>query len=451
MHGLPIAMRVRAGVLLPAGLGLVTLVAAGPVAAQAERSGPLGRPVAEAPTTAAQAVDSLIAAGVAPGADERASVPGWALGPVLGLERTLAADVAADAVGSIAAAVVVGDRVVWAAAFGRADREAGTLAAPGTIYRTGSITKPITALVLLSLVERGTIALDDPVEPYLPELERLANRAPDHGSIRFRDLAAHTAGLAREPAASHAGRGPVREWRRKVVDALPATVTIDRPGAAYHYSNLGYALLGLALERAAGQPFESLVQELVFDPLGMTSSYFVVPPRERHRLAAGYVNPTPDSIDPRVPRAEHRGRGYRVPSGGVYSTVGDLARLAMGMTGALGDSPLSAYARAEALADRAAKADGTVSAAGPETGTGVGPGSGYGLGFQILRLGDTRIAGHSGAVAGYTAYLAFDPATRVAVVLLRNYNHGATNLGATAARVILDLAHRSPADRTAKP
>jgi CubicO group peptidase (beta-lactamase class C family) len=445
MHGLSDRMRVSAVGLLATALASVALIATGPAAAQTERDVPLGRPVGAAPPTApAHPVDSLAVAGIAPGAEAVAApLPAWAVEPILGLERRLAADVSADGVGSIAAAVVLGDRVVWTAAFGRADRDAGTLAGPGTIYRTASITKPITALVLLALVERGVIALDDAVEAYLPELEHLANRPSDHEPVRFRDLAAHTAGLAREPAASQAARGPVQKWRRKAVDALPATEVIDRPGRAHHYSNIGYALLGLALERAAGQPFEDLVQELVFDPLAMTSSYFVVPPLERHRLAAGYVNLAPDSIDPRVPQAEHRGRGYRVPSGGVYSTVGDLARLAMAMTGALGDIPVPAAARTAALTDQSPGSDSTAPGTPRRTGTGHAPGAGYGLGFQLQNIGGTLIAGHSGAAAGYTAYLAFDPATGVAIVLMRNYNRGATNLGATATRAVLELAERA--------
>jgi CubicO group peptidase (beta-lactamase class C family) len=368
---------------------------------------------------------------------------------VAALERQLIADVAADGVGSVAAAVVVGDSVVWQAAFGLADRAAGILAAPTTLYRAGSISKPVTALVLLALVERGVVTLDDPVARHLPELLRLADLSPHSRPITFRDLAAHTAGLAREPSIDRAGRGPVRDWRRKLMAALPATSATTPPGAGYDYSNVGYALLGLALERAAGRPYEELVKTLVLDPLGMTSSYLEVPRAERHRLAAGYVNLARDVVDPRVPRAEHRGRGYRVPNDGLYSTVGDLARLAMAMTGALGDTPITAPSRHAALSDQTAPTEPTARThqaalpgrpASGQPASAPLPGTGYGLGFQLHRIGDTLIAGHSGTVAGYAAYLAFDPATRIGIVLLRNYNHGATNLGATAVRTLLEMA-----------
>jgi CubicO group peptidase (beta-lactamase class C family) len=437
--------RANPGWRMAAALALAAMIAATPAAAQTGPAVPLGRPVEDPGPTPVQPPDSLLSEGVAPGAMHPGPLaPAWATETVRALERRLATDVAADGVGSIAAAVLVGDAVVWSAAFGHADRDAGTLAGPATVYRAGSLSKPVTALVLLALVQRGVIALDDAVDPYLPELERLANRAPDHPRIRFSDLASHTAGLAREPGTSHAARGPARHWRRKLLDAVPVTDAIHHPGEKYHYSNVGYALLGLALERAAGRPFEVLAQELVFDPLGMTSSYFVVPPAHRHRLAAGYVNLAPDAIDPRVPRAEHRGQGYRLPSAGLYSTVGDLARIAMAMTGALGDSPFQPTSRAAALGQSGQPPDLMTPARGLD-GPGTDPNTDYGLGFQIHRIGDTVIGGHSGAAAGYTSYLAFEPRSGVAVVLLRNYNNGATNLGSTAVRAVLDLAQHPDA------
>lgn len=340
------------------------------------------------------------------------------------LAETLAADVAADSVGSMAAAVFIGDRVVWSGAFGWADRRRRTRATPSTVYRTGSISKTVTALVLMRLVEDGVVDLDQPVADHLPEIRRLAGLPADHRPITYRHLASHTAGLAREPGLGFAARGPFLGWKQKLVDVIPATQALAEPGEEYRYSNIGYGLLGLALERAAGRPFEVLVDSLVFRPLAMQSSWLVVPRRQRARVATGYVNLPGDTADPRVPRAEHRGRGYKVPNGGVYSTVGDLARLGMALTGARDAGTLAPGARREMLTDQT---------------PGHGP-RGYGLGLQLSDLGATLVAGHSGSVAGYSAYLAFDPETRVGVILLRNYNIGMTNLGATATELVLDLA-----------
>jgi CubicO group peptidase (beta-lactamase class C family) len=393
--------------------------------------GPAGRLAAQTPLGVAERLGIDPDVGVAPGAPPRTPLPRWAGPAILAFESRLAADVAADQVGAMAAAVFVGGNVVWQAAFGVADRETSVLAEPESVFRAGSISKPVTALALLALAERGMVSLDDAVELHLPEVLHLAGLPAGGPPITFRHLATHTAGLAREPGVSHAGRGAYADWRDRLITAIPFAEVVRPPGEAYHYSNVGYALLGLALERAAGKPYEALVRELVLDPLGMSSSWFQVPAAERWRLAEGYVNPSREVIDPRVPRAEHLGRGYRPPSGGLYSTAGDLARLGMAMAGAAGDLPIGHGLRAAALSD------------GGDPG-GIALRSGYGLGFQLHRLGPTLVAGHSGRVPGYAAYLAFDPVSQVGVVLLRSYNHGRTNLGAVASGLVLELAAARP-------
>jgi CubicO group peptidase (beta-lactamase class C family) len=407
--------------LVLGGAALVSVWAVSPALAQVGE--PVGRPAAEAPE-----VDLDAAARAGPAS------PARLLPAVAALERQLMEDLDSDGVGSVVAAVVLGDRVVWTAALGEADRETARPASPSTLYRAGSITKTVTALALLALVERGVLALDDPVDPHLPELVHLANRPPDAPPITFRHLASHTAGVAREPATSFAGRGPVAAWRDRLRAALPATEVVGRPGQAYLYSNVGYALLGLAMERAAGQPFETLVHELVLDPLGMHDTGFSLPAGGGDRVATGYVTVAPDSVDPRVPRAEHRGRGYRVAADGLYTTAGDLTRLAMALTGALGDVPVTAASRRLALTDHSPRGS-AASTDGPEPGLPAG----YGLGLQLHRIGPTLVAGHSGTVAGYASFLALDPAAGAAIILLRNTNQGATNLGATAVRVLLAL------------
>lgn len=347
--------------------------------------------------------------------------------PLAGLERELAADVARDSVGSIAAAVFEDGEVLWRSAFGWRERGSRALATPGTIYRAGSITKTVTALVLLRLVESGVVGLDDAVAQHLPEIRRLDGREPGAPAITFRDLATHRAGLARESEPRVHGRGPFREWKRKTVAAIPDTRVLDPPGARYRYSNIGYALLGFALERAADRPFEILADSLVFRPLGMSATYFVLPRHERGRLATGYVNPPGDIVDPRVPRREHRGRGYRVPGEGLYSTVDDLSRLGMALTGA---RPLLPDSLRRLMVSDARLADG---------GRGGVRGAGYGIGVQLIDVAGACLAGHSGTVPGYSAFLLVDPETKTGVVLLRNYNHGTTNPGAAATRLLLDL------------
>jgi CubicO group peptidase (beta-lactamase class C family) len=398
------------------------------------------------------------------------TVASCSLAPVRVLERELAADVVRDSVGSVAAAVFVGDEVVWRGAFGWEDRDRRTLASAGTLYRAGSITKAVTALVLLRLVEEGVIGLDDPVAEHLPEIRGLGSgdslspdsldreslaaagaAGPTHGASRaitFRDLATHTAGLAREPEPGRFGRGAFQGWKRRAVAAIPETRVVDPPGVVYRYSNIGYALLGFALERAAGVPYEVLVDSLVFRPLGMIDSRLQLDRDGLRRLATGYVNLPGDTADPRVPRAERRGRGYRVPGEGVFSTVGDLARLGMALTGArplLPDSlrrlmlvDRGGREQSEGLDAYGAGADRPATDR-PDADRLGGGATGYGIGVHLLDLGGAAMAGHSGTVPGYAAFLLVDPARETGVVLLRSYNHGETNLGAAATRLLLEM------------
>lgn len=335
----------------------------------------------------------------------------------------LRADVATDDVGGITAGVVYGGRVVWTQGFGWADRDARVPAGAETIYRTGSISKSFTAVAAAQLAQRGVLDLDDPVTRYLPEAAAFSDTRPAAAPVTVRQLASHTAGLIREPRLQGAASGPIGSWEDKVLASIPATSFDTVPGARYAYSNIGFGVLGLALGRAAGVPFMELVERDIFAPLGMASSTFIITPRLRPHLAVGYANGS-SGIDADGPAREHAGRGYKVPNGGIYSTVGDLARFISGLSGATADTLLDEQWRAEVMRVQT-----------PED-----PYNGYGLGFSVRVMEDgRRTVGHGGSVAGYTAHIVFDPDAQVGVILLRNYNRGETNLGRAATELLAEL------------
>ena len=242
-------------------------------------------------------------------------------GTLSAFANRLAADVAADDVGGIVAGVVVDGDLVWARAFGWADRDRGVAMTTASVSRTGSISKSFTAVLMMRLVDEGVIGLDEPVRRYLPAVDGFADRRPQAEAITFRHLASHTAGLIREPRWPGAVVGPIELWEKRILESIPMTAYDSVPGGRYQYSNIGFGTLGLALSRAAGAPFIDLVQSEIFDPLGMTGSSFVVVGQELEpRLAAGYIRRRDGSIDFEQPAREHGGRGYKVPNGGVYST-----------------------------------------------------------------------------------------------------------------------------------
>ncbi len=339
--------------------------------------------------------------------------------------RQLRVDVAADDVGGIVAGVMVDGDLVWAQAFGWADRDTRTPMSTASISRTGSISKSVTAVLMMRLLDEGVIGLDEPVERYLPAFASVKDRRVDAQPVTFRHLASHTAGLIREPQWPDAVVGPIELWDKRIVESLPLTAYDTVPGARYQYSNIGFGTLGLALAKAAGRPFMEMVRTEVLEPLGMTGSEFVVAGAKLEaRLAAGYVIGQDGSIDGGQPAREHAGRGYKVPNGGVYSTVADLGRFMGAMSGVPGLRILSEESRQEALSIQT-----------PEN-----PNRGYGLGFSVqIDEQGRKIASHGGSVAGYTAHMAFDPEARIGVVLLRNYGRGSTNLGTAAQGLVAQL------------
>ncbi len=327
------------------------------------------------------------------------------------------ADVTADDVGGITAGVFQGPHLLWARGFGHADREARTPAGVGTIYRVGSISKTFTALLLAILVQDGVMELDDPVEGVLPAVGQVAERPPGAPAVTYRQLASHTAGWTREPSDPQMVVGPIDRWEERVLESIPLTSYYGPPGRSYRYSNIGFGVLGLAVSRAAGRPFMELVTDRIIEPLGLEGTTFVTDERLTPRLAAGYANGGDRGVDAEQPAREHAGRGYKVPNGGVYSTVQDLARFAAAITGHGVPRILDAPLRAEMLSVQT-----------PED-----PEAGYGLGLSIRTTDDGHVlAGHGGSVAGYNAYLVFDVQSGLGVVLLRNYNSGRTNLGAAS-------------------
>lgn len=346
-------------------------------------------------------------------------------------EAQLAQDVAEDGIGSISAGVVMGNDVVWSKGFGWADIEQQISADEETIYRTGSISKSFTAVLMMQMIEKGFFKLDDPVENYFPEIKELRENPEDASPITFRHMASHTAGIIREPRLKGAASGPISKWEDKVLASIPNTYYKSLPGKQYSYSNIGFGMLGLAVSRAAGEPFMDLVRKNIFEPLGMTSTFFILTTEHAPHLAMGYVRRKDGTVDADPPAREHSGRGYKVPNGGIYSTVGDLAKFVAAMTGASSVKIFSEETRKEILKQQTPEGRGR-----------------YGLGFSInIDEEGFRTVGHGGSVAGYNATMVFETESRIGVIAYRNYNRGKTNLGHTARALLKELVniHRTSA------
>ncbi len=226
--------------------------------------------------------------------------------------------------------------------------------------------------------------------------------------ITFLQLASHTAGLCREPQLENADSGSINFWEQKILASIPTTYFINKPGTKYGYSNIGFGILGLALSRAADKPFMQMVQEKIFIPLKMNQSFYVIPDDSNERLAVGMEGGPSGTIDLGSPNAQHLGRGYKVPNGGIYSTPNDLAKF---MINNLGYSHDVSQESLELMQTDQC----------PEPNK-------YGIGFMVFNNDQVSIVGHNGKVSGYTAQFAFEKKSKYGVILMRNYAWGATDL-----------------------
>ena len=238
------------------------------------------------------------------------------------VEQLASTEFAKDPRGSLTIGLVSRDRLAWSKSYGEADVEQHIAATADSVYRIGSITKQFTGLMLLQLVERGTVRLTDPVEKYLPEINRIAGREPGWPAVTLIQLATMTSGIAREPQDLETFlSGPVSTWEQTTIKALERTRFAHEPGTRYLYSNIGYAILGAALSRAARKPFTDYVRDEILIPLGMTRSAFELNPGIAAAIAKGYTI-RDGVLDGSAPAREHEGRGYKVPNGTLYTTVG---------------------------------------------------------------------------------------------------------------------------------
>jgi CubicO group peptidase (beta-lactamase class C family) len=236
-----------------------------------------------------------------------------------------------------AVTMVVGpNRIIALEAFGLADIASGRPMRKDSVFWIASMTKPITAMGVLMLVEEGKVGLDEPVEKYLPSFkgQKVATPTgpvPAPRPVTVRDLLTHTSGLS--AASLTAANQPVDTIPlAAMVDHSGRTPLISAPGAKWAYSNTGINALGRIIEVVSGQPYADFVQKRFFDPLDMNSTSFWPDITLQASLAMPYRK---DKVTGELIAAgnsrfsnplENRAR-TALPAGGLFSTANDLAQL----------------------------------------------------------------------------------------------------------------------------
>jgi CubicO group peptidase (beta-lactamase class C family) len=280
--------------------------------------------------------------------------------------------------------------------YGHASTNASIPLNGDTLFEIGSMSKVFTSLLLAEAVQRGEVALTDPISKYLP-----ANvKVPERGrAITLQDLSMHQSGLPLMPGNFKPAdpENPFADYSAEQLYQFLSTYQLTRDvGAMYEYSNLGAGLLGHVLALRAGMGYESLVKARITGPLGMTSTAITLPPPMQARLAPGHdrtLRPT---------------KNWDITSlagaGALRSSANDMLTFLaaeMGYT----QSALAPAMKAMLQPRRAA--------AGP-------PGLEVALAWHIITANGKTIVWHNGGTGGYRTYFGFDPEARTGVVVLMN-------------------------------
>jgi CubicO group peptidase (beta-lactamase class C family) len=243
------------------------------------------------------------------------------------IRPALEAEIKAHHTAGAVTLVLKDGKTVHLEATGLADREAGQPMKKNSVFWIASMTKSLSATVILSLVDEGKLSLDEPASQWLPELAKvkLADGQPPRRPITLRDLMSHTSGLAFPPRKPTDGAQSLRAY---VIQLVKAPLEFE-PGSNYRYG-FGITVSGRIAEIASGKSFETLMQERIIRPLGMKDTAFHPDNRLRTRIVRTYKtkengNGLQVAHNPFV-TSDAGVRRMTEPSGGLFSTAGDLAK-----------------------------------------------------------------------------------------------------------------------------
>jgi CubicO group peptidase (beta-lactamase class C family) len=295
----------------------------------------------------------------------------------------------------LALALVDGDKVLFMKGYGKAD-QTGHPITPQTPFLLASVSKPLTAVAIMQLVEAGKVDLDTPVQHYLPEFQ-VADPAAS-SQITVHHLLLHTSGIPTTACDTRRNAETLAEYVSEL-----QTVELDSPvGARHNYCSGNYNILGRIIETISGQSFGEYMQEHVFTPLDMQRSFTSEWEAQQAGLAQGYQW----FFGVQVP-THHRYNTSQLPSGTIISSAEDMSNFLISQLNG------GNYAGTNILpANRIA--------AMQVPGTQRGRDGGYGFGWVISPVGEVPAVWHDGANANFHSLLLMQPETRRGAVILIN-------------------------------
>ena len=327
------------------------------------------------------------------------------------------------AVPGFSVAVTEGAQVIWSAGYGLADVASGTKSTASTTYMWFSMTKMVTATAVMLLVERGLVALDDPVRNHLPEL--FTDREPRYRDMTVRNLLSHSSGLPNPIPLNwiHLEGEKAPESAVFLPELLKNHGELKYvPGEDASYSNIGYLVLGELVARVSGKTYEAFVTEEILQPLGMMETGFAHQGTIATQAATGHQRHwtlyglalrwmAPNKVwGPDVNGFRTFGRFYvnGAPWGGLIGSVDDAARFLVIHTGGgkLGDGRMMK--------------DGTVKLMQHAYITKEGEPMPFGLGWHVGDTDNRPYIYHMGGGAGFFTEMRIYPEERLGIVAMAN-------------------------------
>ncbi|MCZ6596981.1 MAG: serine hydrolase, partial [Planctomycetota bacterium] len=299
----------------------------------------------------------------------------------------------------MALAVVMDDEIVLARGFGLADLEDGEPATPETLFAIGSSTKAFTAAVIGMLVDEGKMEWDDPIVDHLPYFTPELDTEDEDAVLTVRDTLCHDSGFARMDILWGAGMAS----REEILRTASGAQAWEGFREGFNYNNIMFLAAGEASAAAAGKGWDALVEERLFDPLGMSSTNTsVVESQTDPRLALGYRWDEDAGEHVHLPM---RVLDSIAPAGAINSNVLDMAqwlRFQLGGGVYEGERLISEDQVRETRTDQ------------------IGPGPDYGLGWFLGDWNGQPVVQHGGNIDGFGAQVAFLPESSLGYVLLTN-------------------------------
>jgi len=327
---------------------------------------------------------------------------------------------------SMAIAVVKDDEVILTHGFGIANFEKETPVTPETIFAIGSSTKAFTSTLVGMLVDEGRMDWDDPVTKYLPYFQMNVNSGNESAEVTMRDVLSHRTGFTRMGLLFASGQIPREEVLLDATKAEPYVPFREK----FYYSNVMYMSAGVAVGKADGTDWNTLVTERIFEPLGMGSTTTSVTQAENDsRLASGYLWDEDLHVYEYKPMRNVDNIG---PSGAINSNVIDMAqwlRLQLNR---------GEYEGRRLISEENLRETWT-------TQIDITENVGYGMGWMIREWEGQPVIEHGGNVDGFSAQVAMLPESNLGFVLLTNAS--ASPLPPLAINIVWDtLLGEEPAD-----